>query len=114
MSVITIEVSPDVTASKRFGPLVQTASEWLRESLPILEDPVRAEWTWVDNSPGEEMVALTLKDELSSMTRLFRKMHLEDRAEAEHEFNGLIRSLLRHRTHYLVKKLQESGVASGE
>jgi hypothetical protein len=68
----TIHVAPEVQASESFRPLVERANTWLREELPASDEPVRAEWTWVDNRPGEEMVALTLKDALSSPTGLFR------------------------------------------
>jgi len=114
MPTNTITIAPEVKASKTFSPLVERASVWLNEDLATLNEPVQAEWTRVDNSPGEEMVALTLRDPQGSWTRLFRKRHLEDRAEAEHEFNGLMRSLLRTHTHFLLKKMQESGATSGE
>jgi hypothetical protein len=105
MSRLTIDIAPEVRASSTFGPLVERANEWLQASMPPTDEPVQAEWTAVDNRPGEEMVALTLKDNFSSPTRLFRKTTLQERSDAEHDFNRLIGSLLRTRSHFLLKRL---------
>ncbi len=108
MGNVTIEMSPEVRASDTFRPLIEQANDWLRASMPESDFSVRAEWTLVNNPGGEEMVALTLKDEFSSPTRLFRVRNLQDRAEAEHDFGGSIRVLLKHRTHQLMKRFQDS------
>lgn len=113
MADVTIEMSPEVRASDTFRPLVERASDWLRASMPESNFPVRAEWTMVDNPGGDETVALTLKDEFSSTTRLFRVKHFADRRETEHDLNGSIKNLLRYRTHQLMKRFQAS-LASGE
>jgi hypothetical protein len=98
-----IDVAPDVRASRTFRPLVEQASEWLRACLPEYDFPVHAEWTMVDNPSGEEMVALTLRDEAGSWTRLFRVRNLQDRAATEHDFT---RMLLRLHSHQLLRRLQ--------
>lgn len=103
---MTVEIAPEVRSSATFGPLVERATEWLRESLPNTDVPVQAEWTSVDNRPGEEMVALTLKDGYSSPTQLFRKAALQDRDTAEHEINKQIRTLLRYRTNKMLERLR--------
>ncbi len=114
MADVTIEMSPEVKASDTFRPLVERANEWLRASMPESDFPVRAEWTLVTNPGGDEAVALTLKDEFSSPTRLFWVRNLQDRRETEHDIDGSIRILLRHRTHQLMKRFQASLASSGE
>lgn len=113
MAEITIEMAPEVRASDTFRPHVERANEWLRENLSDSDFPARVEWTPLGNREGESMIALTLRDEFSANTRLFRLRNFQDRSDAEHDLNTSVRLLLRHRTHQLIKRLQASP-AGGE
>lgn len=113
MAEITIEMAPEVRASDTFRPHVERANEWLRENLSDSDFPVRVQWTPVGNREPEATIALTLRDEFSANTRLFRARNFQERAEAEHDLNSAVGVLLRHRTHQLLKRLQTS-LAEGD